>query len=113
LTQLSQRRVEDAERQGRDPSADLKPRRRPPFAKSLRAGRMTMLTASSENPEKFYGTRTRRRDFRITKARAPTVRADSIQYLDWPALNTKGVATMAMAQTSEQMIFEVDVMGAL
>src|SRR5271155_5700022 len=57
-----------------------------------------------------YGTRTGRRDFRIMKVRAPTIKADSIQYLGWLALNTKGVATMAMAQTSDQTILEVGVM---
>src|SRR5271170_8490934 len=56
-----------------------------------------------------YGGLTGRRDFRIMKVRAPTIKADSIQYLGWLALNTKGVATMAMAQTSDQTILEVGV----
>src|SRR5271155_1266115 len=56
-----------------------------------------------------YGRLTGRRDFRMTKARAPAIRADSIQYLGWLVLNTKGVATMAMAQTSDQTILEVGV----
>ena len=47
----------------------------------------------------------------MTKARAPAIRADSIQYLGWLVLNTKGVATMAMAQTSDQTILEVGVMA--
>ena len=58
-----------------------------------------------------YGRRTGRRDFRMTKARAPAISADSIQYLGWLVLNTKGVATMAMAQTSDQTILEVGVMA--
>jgi len=69
-----------------------------------------VLNAGARGKIEYYGTRTGRRDFRITKARAPTIRADSIQYLAWLALNTKGVATMAMAQISDQMILEVGVM---
>jgi hypothetical protein len=54
-----------------------------------------------------------RRDFKITNVRAPTISADSIQYRGWLALNMEGVATMAMAQTSDQTILEVGVMGPL
>jgi hypothetical protein len=45
---LPQRRRRRRERK-RDPWAGMRQRRRPPFAKSLRAGRMTMLDASPEN----------------------------------------------------------------
>src|SRR5277367_1631319 len=46
---------------GRDPSTGLEQRRRPPFAKSLRAGRMTMLIASSEAPRTQRKTKASRR----------------------------------------------------
>jgi hypothetical protein len=64
-----------------------------------------VFNARARGTIEYYGTRTGRRDFRITKARAPTMRADSIQHLAWLSLNTKGVATMAIAQASDQMIF--------
>jgi hypothetical protein len=57
-----------------------------------------------------YGTRTGRRDFKITKVSAPTISAASIQYLAWLSLKRKGVAMMAIAQTSDQTILEVGLM---
>ena len=49
LTQRGHRgKAQNTEEGGGVPSAGLRQRRRPPFAKSLRAGRMTMLIASSE-----------------------------------------------------------------
>jgi hypothetical protein len=46
-----------------------------------------------------YETRTGRRDFRITKVSAPTIRPASIQCLASLPLKMKGVAMMAIAQT--------------
>jgi hypothetical protein len=52
LTQRAQRKSGEHRESGRDPSAGLERRRRPPFANSLGAGKMTMLIASSETQRK-------------------------------------------------------------
>jgi hypothetical protein len=57
-----------------------------------------------------YETRTGRRDFRITKVSAPTIRPASIQYLASLPLKMKAVAMRAIAQTRDQTILEVGVM---